>query len=137
MKIAQTVFLAALLAVILACGYSNHTTTPPTPGAKVTITELSPSCAPPGGATGPNLALTVNGTGFISTSAIYWNSTAESTTVVAAGMQLMATIPAADIATAGTATVEVTNPGTSGGPYGGGTSASTSNPMTFTIGTCP
>jgi hypothetical protein len=37
------------------------------------------------------------------------------------------------IATAGTVSVTVTNPGTPGGQYGGGTMAETSNIMTFTI----
>jgi hypothetical protein len=46
---------------------------------------------------------------------------------------LTATIPASDVATAGTITVTVTNPGTPGGIYGGGTMAQTSNSMTFTI----
>jgi hypothetical protein len=49
---------------------------------------------------------------------------------------LSVTIPAADIATAGTVQVSVTNPGSStpGGPYGGmNTPSETSNNMTFTI----
>jgi hypothetical protein len=136
MKIANTVFLAALLAVSLACGYSAPATTAPTPGGKVTITELSPNCTAPVPSTNPPLALTVNGTGFIGTSVIYWNSMAETTMVVAAGTQLMTMIPATDVDSAGTATVEVTNPGTPGNQYGGGTTASTSNSMTFTIGSC-
>ncbi|MFZ0952068.1 MAG: hypothetical protein WAN17_07375 [Candidatus Sulfotelmatobacter sp.] len=130
MKIAQVVFLTGLLAVGMACGYSKPATTPPTAGTMPTITELAPANITHGGAA---FVLTVNGTDFSGTATIYWNGTAETTTVVSAGTQLMTTIPAADIATAGTAAVTVTNPGTAGGPYGGGTSAETSAPMTFTI----
>jgi hypothetical protein len=132
MKIAKAVFLASLLALSLACGYSKPATTPPTAGAMPTITELAPANIAHGGQA---FVLTVNGTDFSGNATIYWNGTAESTTVVAAGTQLMTTIPATDIATTGTATVTVTNPGTSGtGPYGsGGTLAETSSPMTFTI----
>lgn len=130
MKIAQVVFLTGLLAVGMACGYSKPATTPPTAGTMPTITELAPANITHGGAA---FVLTVNGTDFSGTATIYWNGTAETTTVVSAGTQLMTTIPATDIATAGTAAVTVTNPGTAGGPYGGGTSAETSAPMTFTI----
>jgi hypothetical protein len=130
MKIATTVFLAGLIAASLACGYSKPATTPPVAGTMPTITELAPANIAHGG---PAFVLTVNGTDFGSNAAIYWNGTAETTTVVAAGTQLMATIPATDIATTGSATVTVTNPGTAGGIYGGGTSAETSAPMTFTI----
>ena len=130
MKIAKTVFLAGLLALSMACGYSKPATTPPTAGTMPTITELAPANITHGSAA---FVLTVNGTDFSGTATIYWNGTAETTTVVSAGTQLMTTIPATDVATPGMATVTVTNPGTAGGPYGGGTSAETSAPMTFTI----
>jgi len=130
MKIAKTVFLVALVAAGMACGYSKPATTPPTAGTTPTITELAPSSMTHGM---PKFVLTVNGTRFSGNATIYWNGTAETTTAVAPGTQLMTTIPATDIATAGTAAVTVTNPGTPGGPYGGGTSAETSAPMTFTI----
>jgi hypothetical protein len=78
--------------------------------------------------------LVVNGTNFSSTAVINFNGVAQTTNQVS-GTQLTATIAAADIATAGTAAVTVTNPGTAGmGAYGsGGTAAATSSPMTFTI----
>src|SRR6202040_1365162 len=78
---------------------------------------LSPSSATAGGAA---FTLTVNGTGFVSTSVVKFNGAARTTTFVNA-TQLTAAITAADIATAGTATVTVTNPAP-----GGGTSASVS-----------
>ena len=58
--------------------------------------------------------LTVNGTGFVSGSEVHWNGSPRSTTFVSAS-QLKAAIPAADIATRGTATVTVLNPGSRGG----------------------
>ncbi|MGA2376262.1 MAG: hypothetical protein ABSF72_12135 [Candidatus Sulfotelmatobacter sp.] len=131
MKIAQTVFLAGLLAPSLACGgYSKPATTPPAAGTMPTITELAPANVTHGSQA---FVLTVNGTDFSGAATIYWNGAAETTTSVSPGTQLTTTIPATDVATPGTATVTVTNPGTPGGVYGGGTSAETSAPMTFTI----
>jgi len=130
MKTAKSLFLAGLLAVSLACGYSKPATTPPVAGTMPAIAELAPASTTHGM---PAFVLTVNGTDFSGNATIYWNGAAETTTVVAAGTQLMTTIPASDIATTGTATVTVTNPGTAGGIYGGGTAAETSAPMTFTI----
>ena len=51
------------------------------------------------------------------------------------GGQLTSSIPMADIATAGSVSVTVTNPGhPAGGIYGaGGTSTAVSSPMTFTV----
>jgi hypothetical protein len=69
---------------------------------------------------------------FNTNATINWNATALTTSRVSAN-QLTVTIPNADLATSGTAAVTVTNPGTSGGIYGGGTMAETSNSMTFTI----
>jgi hypothetical protein len=79
-----------------------------------TVTSLSPSSATAGGAA---FTLTVNGTGFVSTSVVKFNGAAKTTTFVSA-TQLTAAITAADIATAGTATVTVTNPAPGGGTSG-------------------
>ena len=129
MRIAKTVLLVGLLAVGLACGYSSHKTTPPAAGTMPTISALSPNSTAHGNT---GVVLTVNGSNFNSNATINWNGTALTTKFVSAS-QLMATIPSADTMTAGTASVTVTNPGTPGGIYGGGTSAETSAPMTFTI----
>lgn len=129
MKITTTVFLATLLALGLACGYSSHATTPPAVGTTPNISALAPSSTA-AGSTG--VILTVNGTNFNSNATINWAGSAIATTHVSGG-QVMATIPDANVATAGTAAVTVTNPGTAGGIYGGGTMAETSNAMTFTI----
>jgi len=130
MKIAKTMILAGLLTLGLACGYSSKKTTPPVAGTMPTITALAPSSMTAGSSA---FVLTVNGTNFNSNAVINFNSVAQTTTFVSAN-QLTANIPAASVATAGSATVTVTNPGTPGtGIYGGGTSPETSNSMTFTI----
>lgn len=74
----------------------------PTP----TLTSLSPSSAVAGGA---GFTLTVTGTGFVSGSAVDWNGTALTTTYVSA-TTLTATVPAGDIAAAGTDSITVVNP---------------------------
>ncbi|MGH3371851.1 MAG: LamG-like jellyroll fold domain-containing protein, partial [Nocardioidaceae bacterium] len=85
-----------------------------------TTTGLIPASALAGG---PVFTLTVTGTNFISGSIVRWNGTDRATTFVS-GTQLTAAIPAADVATAGTAAVTVFTP-----PPGGGTS----NPQPFSI----
>jgi hypothetical protein len=84
-----------------------------------TETSLSPTSATAGGAA---FTLTVNGTGFVSTSVVKFNGATKTTTFVST-TKLTAAITAADIATAGTATVTVTNPAPSG----------VSNAVSFTI----
>ena len=79
-----------------------------------TITQISPTSALAGGATG--FELTISGTNFIAGSMISFGGTMPSTTFVST-TQLVATIPTADIASAGSPVVTVTNP-----PPGGGTS---------------
>jgi hypothetical protein len=85
-----------------------------------TITTLVPSGATAGG---PAFTLTVNGTNFVGTSVVNFAGTARSTTFVSA-TQLTAPITAADIASAGTPAVTVTNPAPGGG---------TSNSVTFPV----
>jgi hypothetical protein len=95
------------------------------------ISELSPNSATAGGAA---FMLTVNGSNFASTAVVNWNGTAQTAnTAYVSGNQLTVAVPASAIETAGTVQVTVTNPGTSGGVYGGGTLAETSQPMNFTI----
>lgn len=81
---------------------------------------LSPSSAAAGGS---SFTLTVNGSSFISSSIVKWNGTSLTTTYVSAS-QIKATVPAANIASGGTATVTVFNPTPGGG---------TSSGLTFTI----
>ncbi|HKV06048.1 MAG TPA: IPT/TIG domain-containing protein [Candidatus Acidoferrales bacterium] len=87
---------------------------------KPSASSISPTSATPKGA---DFQLTVNGSGFAASSVVEWNSAPRATAFVSAS-QLVALIPAADIAAPGTANVSVTTPAP-----GGGTSSSVS----FTI----
>lgn len=75
------------------------------------IYPLVPATATPGG---PAFTLTVTGTGFVSGSIVYWNGSSRPTTFVN-NSKLTVSIPAADIATAGTSTITVFTPGPGGG----------------------
>ncbi len=72
---------------------------------------LVPTAVAPGG---PGLTLSVSGTGFVSPATIVFNDTGFTTTFVDSE-HLTAMIPAASIATAGTASVSVVNPSPGGG----------------------
>ncbi|HLV81165.1 MAG TPA: IPT/TIG domain-containing protein [Chthonomonadaceae bacterium] len=67
------------------------------------ISSLSPNSATAGGAA---FTLTVNGSNFVSSAKVNWNGTALTTTFVSSA-KLTASVPAADIASAGTASVTV------------------------------
>jgi hypothetical protein len=84
------------------------------------ITTISPNSANAGAAA---FTLTVNGSNFISGSTVRWNGNTLSTSFVSS-TQLTATVPAANVATAGRASVTVFTP-----TPGGGTSTAAS----FTI----
>jgi FG-GAP-like repeat/Abnormal spindle-like microcephaly-assoc'd, ASPM-SPD-2-Hydin len=68
---------------------------------------LVPDATAPGG---PSFTLTVNGTGFVSGATVNWNGIALTTTFVSSS-QLTATVPAANVASAGTAEIKVLAPG--------------------------
>ena len=85
------------------------------------LISLTPSSASAGGGT---FVLTLTGSNFIPDSQVLWNGKNRATTYVSGGTQLQASITAADLATAGSATVSVSNPTPSGG---------TSNPETFDV----
>src|SRR5439155_1696722 len=104
------------------CNTSAQQTLVITINAVPTISSLSPTCTTAGG---PQFTLTVNGTNFVSGSTVRWSGTALATTFVSA-TQVTATVPAALIATAGTASITVVT------PCGG-----TSNAQTFTIVATP
>ena len=84
------------------------------------ILSLSPAAAAQNGAA---FTLTVNGTGFVAGSVVRWNGAARPTTFVSA-TQLTASISGADLATAGSVIVTVSNGATGGG---------VSNEATFTV----
>jgi len=72
---------------------------------------LVPDAIAPGSA---GFTLTINGTGFVSGSVVHWNGSALVTTFVR-GSRLTASVPAANIANASTASVTVVNPSPGGG----------------------
>jgi len=76
-----------------------------------TTAALSPASATHGGAA---FTLTVTGTNFVAASQIKWNGAVLATTYGSA-TKLTATVPTADIANAGTASVTVVNPTPGGG----------------------
>lgn len=130
MKTTQTIILAALLAIGLGCGYSRHSNTPPMPGSMPAIAQLNPPSETHGAAA---FSLEVDGSNFNSNAVVNFNNVAMSGSTWVNSGKLMVPIPASAIANAGTVPVTVTNPGTPGGPYGGGTQSETSAAMNFTI----
>jgi hypothetical protein len=85
-----------------------------------TLTSLSPSSATAGAAA---QALTINGTGFLSTSTVTYNGVGHAATYVSA-TQLTVTLSAGDQGTVGAYAVVVTNPAPGGGA---------SNALNFTV----
>jgi hypothetical protein len=83
----------------------------PGPNPLPTITTLAPATVV---AKGPNFLLTVNGTNFTRGAVVQWNGTNRTTHWVSA-TKLIADIPAADIAVAGSANIKVLNPVPGGG----------------------
>ncbi|MGB7957381.1 MAG: YDG domain-containing protein [Minisyncoccia bacterium] len=94
------------------------------PNPVPTTTSISPVSAIAGTS---GFTLTVNGTNFVASSAVDWNGSSRTTTIVSS-TQATALITAADIATAGTASVTVVSPAPGGG---------TSNAQTFTVNPAP
>lgn len=97
---------------------------PTIPNGMPTISGVSPMTVTAGS---PNLALTVNGAGFVSGATVLLNGSARATTFVSS-KQLTATILAADQVSVGTAEITVFNPAP-----GGGTTAA----QTFSIDSVP
>jgi subtilisin len=75
------------------------------------IASLNPASVPAGS---PAFTLTLNGSGFVSTSVVRWNDVPKPTTFVSA-TQLRAAIDAADVASIGQALVTVATPAPGGG----------------------
>ncbi len=126
----NSILLLALAAVFLqlGCGYSTPGNTQAVAGTVPVVSQLVPASVAHGAAA---FTLTINGSSFNSNAVVNWNGTALTTTFVT-GNQLTAAVPAASVATAGSVSVTVTNPGMSGNPYGG-TLNESSTAMTFTI----
>ncbi len=79
-----------------------------------TVTALSPNAAVAGGA---GFALTITGTGFMSSSTVRWNGSDRLTDFLSA-TSLRINVTASDIANVGTATIAVFNPAPGGGLSG-------------------
>jgi len=127
MKLLSSLLLAI---VLVGCGgYGNMSNTPPQPGTVPTISNLNP---PNVVANSGQFSLVVTGTSFNGNAVVNFNGAAMATTSGGA-TKLTATIPNSAIANSGNVPVTVTNPGTPGGRYGGGTSPATSMAMTFMI----
>jgi hypothetical protein len=104
MKRHATFLGAALLSFVSVLSYAQA----PVPFVSL---PLVPDATPPGGA---QFTLTVNGTGFVSSSVVQWNGVALVTQFIS-GSQLTATVPAQDIAKETTASVTVATPAPGGG----------------------
>src|SRR5947208_3415758 len=93
-------------------------------GAGPTLSSISPTstttCA-------GSFSLTLNGTNFANNAKVNFGAT-QLTPTTSSSTQLIVTVPASSVATAGTVSVTVVNPGGSGG---------TSNAQTFTINNPP
>jgi hypothetical protein len=96
-------------------------------GAPNIADPLVPNTANAGSA---GFTLTVNGSGFVGGSTIYWNSTAHATQFMTNG-QLTTPITSAEIATAGSVPVYVKNPGGTG--IYNNQPGQISNTVTFTV----
>jgi 6-phosphogluconolactonase (cycloisomerase 2 family) len=128
-SIAAVTLLAAIIGSVYGCASGTSATSlsgsnPPV-NSTPTITTMSPNTALAGGAT---FTLTVNGTNFIASSVVNFGGIARATTFGNA-TQLIATIPAAAIVSAGTASVSVTNPGGGASSMVNFTIASGTNPI--------
>ena len=137
LKPATRLLLMALVALTIAkftvaCGYSSRMMAP-VAGMVPTVATLNPATISAGD---PAFTLIMNGTNFVSKAVVNWNGVAQtSNTTFVSSNQLTVAVPASAIATSGTITLTVTNPGSAGtGMYGSGaTQAETSSPMMFTI----
>jgi hypothetical protein len=105
----STIILLAIVA--LGCGgYGSGSGSGSMAAGAPSIAAIVPNTATVGS---PGFTLTVNGSGFVTGSVIYFSSTAHMTQVVTNG-QLTTSISAAEVATAGAVPVHVSNPGGTG-----------------------
>ncbi len=105
------------------------------------LTTIAPTTATAGGA---SFVLTATGSGFVLQSQVQWNGSNLATTVVSSS-QLTATVPAANIAVAGSASVRVNTPAPGGGNSAAATftinnpvpTATSSSPSSIAAGSGP
>jgi IPT/TIG domain len=131
--IMKTILLLLVTLASFGCGYSRPSQMTQ-PGIVPVVAAILPASQLHGGS---DFTLTVTGSNFNANAVVNWNAAPLAGITHPTATTLSVMIPAADIATAGSAQVSVTNPGstTPGGPYGGGstTPSETSNNMTLTI----
>jgi subtilase family serine protease len=107
--------IVALFVTMPGCGGGAPGGTPPPPNNPTpTIAALSPTQQAAGS---QSQILTINGTGFISTSTVTYNATPHQPTF-ASSTSLSIALSGSDLATAGSYPVVVTNPSPGGGPSG-------------------
>ena len=103
----KLVIVLLLTFVTLGCGYGSMHNYNTMTNSAVQMSQIMPN-AVMAGASG--FMLTVNGSGFSSNSVVYWNSTPLSTQFVS-GNQLVAGVPAAEVAMPATVQVYVSSGG--------------------------
>ena len=108
--------LLSLLGVLIGCSSSAPPPSNPVPA----LSSLSPSSANTGS---PAFTLSLSGSGFISSSQVFWNGSALPSTYVS-GISITAQVPASNLASPGMVSVTVQTPSPGGG---------TSSALSFTI----
>jgi hypothetical protein len=103
----KLVFVLLLTLVALGCGYGSMRNYNMMTGAAVKMSEIVPTTATAGAS---GFMLTVDGSGFSSNAIVYWNSMALGTTFVS-GNQLVAAVPASQVAMPATVQVYVNSNG--------------------------
>lgn len=133
MKTALPFLVTIILLAVVALGCGGYSSS--SASGSGTMAAGTPNIADPlvpntatAGSSG--FTLTVNGSGFVSQSVIYWNSTAHTTQFMTSG-QLTTAIAASEIGTAGTIPVNVKNPGGTG--IYGNQPGPVSNNVNFTV----
>jgi hypothetical protein len=109
----RSVNAASVLSADQSCSALSMPVRPPAPPVP-TLSSLSPATAQ---AAGTDFTLTVNGSGFVSTSVVRWNGNAKPTTFVSP-TQLQAAVSSADLASSGSIPVSVVTPAPGGGTSG-------------------
>jgi hypothetical protein len=104
MKVACVLLLTV---ASLGCGYGSMHNYNMMTGTAAQMSQIAPTSTTAGGS---GFMLTVNGSGFASNSVVYWNSMALGTKFVS-GNQLLANVPASEVAMPATVQVYVNSNG--------------------------
>jgi hypothetical protein len=132
--------IASLVGIVLAGGCSQFNTNLTTQTSTSTLTFLSPQTKNAGDS---DFTITANGGGFVTGAIILWNAgpnQVQLNTTFVSSAQLTATVPASDIAAAGSVPVAVQIPGSAVSGASGTTATTTtevSNTVNFMINAKP